>query len=213
MKQFLAILLVASSSVQSYACLSTPVQLGWSEIFRETSFALDTNKVTLKTGSARDQFAFDEERRTWTYRSGGESIDLPAGYEGDVSVRGRTISRVNIGHNGRLVFKPASGNPGNALTNRCCDVVVVPLEGRRSLQMTFNKNGTQLTQVRGPSGMVKGLELSTQGDGSSQILEVSNPANQGTYQASCGKVERIETSTGYHQPNRKQMSVSGGGFQ
>ncbi len=211
MKQFLALLMVASSSFRSYACLSAPVNLGWSEVFRETTFALDTNKISLKTGSSTDQFEFDESRRVWTYISGRESTELPAGYEGEVSVKGRMISRVKVGHNGRLVFKPASGNPGNALTNRCCDVVVVPLEGR-SLQMTFNKNGTQITQVRGPSGMVKGLGPSNQGDGDPQILEVSDPANRGTYQASCNGVKRIENKSTFPQrPNGSQMSGFGGG--
>jgi hypothetical protein len=211
MKQFLALLMVASSSVRSYACPSPPVNLGWSEVFRETTFALDTNKISLKTGSSTDQFEFDESRRIWTYRSGGESTDLPAGYEGDVSVKGRMISRVNVGHNGRLVFKPASGIPGNALTNKCCDVVVVPLEGK-SLQMTFNKSGTQLTQIRGASGMVKGLGPSTRSEGSPQILEVSDPANRGTYQASCNGVERIENRSTFPQRhNGNQMSGSGGG--
>jgi hypothetical protein len=211
MKQFLALLMVVSS-VQSYACLSTPVKLRWSEIFGETTFALDANRISLKTGSATDQFEFDEARKTWTYKSGGESTDLPAGYEGDVSVKGRTISRVNVKHNGSLVFKPASGTPGNALTNRCCDVVVVPLE-YRTLQMTFNKNGTQLAQVRGSSGMTKSLEPLTQGDRSAQSLEVSDPANRGTYQASCSGLERIENSTIRYQPSGKQMSGSGGAFQ
>lgn len=212
MKQLLALLMIASS-VQSYACPSTPVKLRWSEVFGETTFALDTNRISLKTGNATDQFEFDEARRTWTYMLGGKSTDLPAGFEGDVSLQGRTISRVTVKHNGSLVFKSATGTPGNALTNKCCDVVVAPLEGR-SLQMTFYKNGTQLSQVKGPSGMVKSLDPITNSDRLAQSLEVSDSANRGTYQASCGGLERIEAPTSNYQPGgRRVLGTGGSAFQ